>query len=730
MKKHLLKTVSLIFAVCLLFSSCGNTVKPKKLSFDQIKNNESEYSGNEFHRVKSNDYKVIGSSGLVELLFNEKTMTPAIRDTNTKMIWTSLPDDTASKEIKSYSVEAVLSNGDHNIYTLNSQDNCVNWGNCKASYKENSITVNYSLSIDDNTGKADINTLTEKQIRVDLTANYYLKDGSFYVNISMNSLKLPKGVYLEKLSVLNNFGSYEQSGEGDYIFVPDGCGALIKTDKEDNEFKPIALKVYGNDNALSNKFEPSSCLYGAYGIKRGNNAFVCIIEQGDSVATINANRNGDGAYNSVYPSFEITDVQVENGKKVVKTYGAEYKNEILLCYRFLAGKSATYSGMATACRENLIRNAVLSTQILDIKEKDLPLVVDIQGKYVGKDGKEHIASDFEQALTLMNLLKAKGVNNVYLRYNGLYNDGNNGAFTDADNFASGLGSQKAYEQLYSYIQGQKFSLFIDTDILSYKYGETKSAKSVQKSNISVAKNADAVYPRPIAKQGFLKLSALENRIDNLLDSSKVLSFDGYSLNDLGAYLYSDYSKDFYSRETAKKTIASQIPVLATDKKIMLDSGNIYSVKNADIITRVPVEPTALKPSKAYVGIPFYQMMLHGILEYSPQEMNAYDDMKYAFLKSVEFGCLPCVSWYCKSLEPTLDKKYYYDNNINDAVGFYEKSNTALSDLRDARMTSHTEIQEGVYCTEYNNSTRIYVNYTNAPVNIKGITIGATDFVRV
>ena len=141
-------------------------------------------------------------------------------------------------------------------------------------------------------------------------------------------------------------------------------------------------------------------------------------------------------------------------------------------------------------------------------------------------------------------------------------------------------------------------------------------------------------------------------------------------------------------------------------------------------------PYAADESDAYVGIPFIQMLLHGITEYSAAGMNTYGDTATAFLKSVEYGCLPCVEWYGAVYDETLDEKYYYDKNINDIVKYYTKANSALSDLRGARMTAHYKVQDGVYCTEYNNSSRVYVNYNDAPVTFNGITVNALDCVEI
>lgn len=734
MKKHILpsiiKIMALTLAVAVLFSACSS-VKVKSFKKDSFAVVNSEYSGDEFHKTGTDGYTSVGKSGLIELLFHEKTKTVAVKEANSGILWSTLPDLGETRRLSYSAAEVTLSNGDGNIYVLNTQDNSVNYGNAESSVGDGSVSVTYRVSADKETGALPLAELAENSVRVDFTVTYYLSDGSFYVNLSMNNLSLPEGVYLEKISLLNGFGAYSDSQPEDFIFVPDGSGAMIMTGKAGaSDFAPLTLSVYGADAATEAVSAPSSCLLGAYGVKRSNGAFLCIIEQGDAIADIKAVTASENDRNRAWAEFNVTDINEEAGKKVTRTVGNRCKNDIRLCFRFLSGKSASYSGMATACRENLIRNSTLSTKSVEVTEKNLPFMVSLQGGYIGEKGKYNVLSSYEQALTVMTLLKAKGVNNACLRYNGLYPNGNNGYSGGFDNFKGSLGADEQFKALYSYISSHKFSMLIDCDLLTSVYDRSESGKGVNGKRLASPKNPSAPYPAPTDRQGFLRLGLLEDRIEDILSDSKDMGFDGYALNDAGAYLYSDYSSNFYERETAKKEIAAQLPVLASSKLLLVDRGNIYSVKNADVIGDIPITTAALEESEVYKGIPFIQLLLHGITEYCAAGYNSFQDPAKAFLKSVEYGCLPSVSWYCSTLNEESDAKYKYDKSINEAVSFWVKANSAMADLRSAKITQHYEVQQGVYCTEYNNSVKIYVNYTDKGVTVSGITVPPVDFVRV
>ncbi len=703
-----LKLISLILLISILFTSCaGTNSKSISLRSGII---SPDNAGEEYHMSDSKNYKVIASSGLIIMYFDKTTMSVGIKDTVSNVFWTSIPQSSVSKSLQYAPLSLILCDNKGNRYKLNTQDNSIAVEQAKYLIGESGVTVTYKLSSKD------------EKVSAECVLRYSLADGTFYVNFSMNSVNLPDNTYLEKIELLNDFGAYEKTADGDFIFVPDGSGALIYTSVKDDNFTPISLKVYGNDLALDNSFSSGPCLFGAYGIKHGAGAFLCTILNGAEIATINAYRNSDETLNSVGAVFTTCD-SVETEKSI--RYGNKYKQEIDLCYRFLSGKSATYSGFASACRETLIRNSTLSSRTLSISQQNIPLIVSLQAGYVSQSGKYQVKSDFNQALSLITLLKAKGVNNVFLRYNGLSKKANNGNTVFAD-FYKELGKNKDYENLYNYISTQQFSLFLDTDILSSSRVNT-SAKNIYGKNIFMSPEEGLLLNSPVKKQKFLKMNAIEKSIDDILDRSSI-SFDGYALNDMGNYLYSDYSSDLYTRSNSKAEIKKQVPVLASYKKVMIDNGNFYSIKNADYIYNIATTVYANPESQAYVAIPFVELMLHGTYEYSTSAANSTDDMTTAFLKAIEYGCLPTVSWYCD--ESDSKDPYYYNNNINDIVSLYLKANDIFNDLRDNRMTSHNEVKENCYCTEYNNSVKVYVNYSDKDISIGGITIPARDALKV
>ena len=163
---------------------------------------------------------------------------------------------------------------------------------------------------------------------------------------------------------------------------------------------------------------------------------------------------------------------------------------------------------------------------------------------------------------------------------------------------------------------------------------------------------------------------------------------------------------------------------------MAVKGNFYMLKNIDSVIDMPLK-TSVPQSGAYCPVPFILFVLHGIADYSGEPINTRINLQETLLKYIEYGACPHFEWnYEPVVNQTESDIFYYDNTINAAAEFYSKANDALNDLRDARMTDHYEVDDGVFCTEYDTGSMIYVNYTNEDFSTLGVVVEARSFLRV
>lgn len=52
----------------------------------------------------------------------------------------------------------------------------------------------------------------------------------------------------------------------------------------------------------------------------------------------------------------------------------------------------------------------------------------------------------------------------------------------------------------------------------------------------------------------------------------------------------------------------------------------------------------------------------------------------------------------------------------------------MGSVRTKEIVSHRRLSEDVYCTAYEDGTKIYVNYGSGPATVEGVEIGAGDYV--
>lgn len=688
----------------------------------------------------------VGKSGLIELLFDESTYSVCVADLShddSEKLWSALPTQensgaaTATLEIVS---------GD-TLYKLNTQDNSVSFQNAQCSFADDALSVTYILAPD--TATAHKEKYDKDDIAFKLVVNYQIKDGSVYVSAKYENLVADSDAKLTKLSLLNSFGAYSEPKQGDYIFVPDGSGALIKTDTRDDSFdSELSFPIYGGDAASGHANSgTANALIPAYGMKQGNNAFVTIIDSGDAIATVSADRvRGGNDFYEAGVSFDITPCTESKGKFYMSS--ESYGGDIGLCIRFLGGSNADYTGMAAAAREQLIRERILSTRTVEEQEY-LPLDLTVIG--VSDDTlfsfkrlnlkKEKTFTDFEQALDMLTRMKSKGINSIKLRYKGALSGGTDQSSIMTASLLARLGTRSDLKDLVEYVNAQNMEMYLDVNLLSAAKGDSFSSGRTAGSIFGKKAEYNAINNSPLGKDKYAKrllgMKYVEKSIIEILKDTRFSQFTGFCLNDVGSLLYSDYKNGFNRQESAEM-ISEQLPSLTANMKLMTDTGNFRVIKNVSFISHLPT--CASQSRSAYVSVPFLQLVLHGIVGYSGEPLNFSENAKTSFLRCVEYGASPAYEWtysdtYAdkknKSDEDSTDTVgVYYENWIASASELYERADAALKDLQAARMTSHSEIMSGVFCTEYDTGAKIYVNYTESDVTVSGITIPAGDFIRI
>ncbi len=702
---NILKKFTALFMVTVIFLSFSACGKDSSASFSVKKDDvgfavSADTEKKALYLSKAKDkLRLVAKSDMVELYFDSETCTVSVYDTASGKLWSSLPESDIGEKTSAVAV-TVLVKG--NSYVLSSQSDSVGFSSALCEEKDNGVTVKYSF----------VRTLEDgTKINLSVPVSYTLVDGALSVEADCSNLEgenHDSSVIVTHIDVLPFFGSDRNVGKGDYILLPDGCGVTVDLSENPDEFENVSLPVYENKNLL-----------GAFGVKRGESAFAVLIDEGEELATVEARKAlRKGGCNAVYARFEITPAkEVED-----KVYVCErsYDGKIRLLYRFLSYGNANYIGMAGAVRELLIRNGyLLSENERDEGAYPFNLNIIFQNNVTDSKGKSlsQTLTTYSRAQEIIDSLKAKGVENINIRLEGVLTDE---SITDAE-YSKKPGSVKELGQLLSSGDGETVSFYTDAALASLPSSD---------KNTSAALGLDGEYLTQDGKI-FTSPAKIERNTNSLLSLMRTSGVQGICINDAAAFLYGDYSSSSFCAENSTADIISkQTGAVSASGKLMIDTGNIYGLKYADMIVNVP-SSAKLQSRSLCTRVPFVQSILHGLVDYSCEPVNVSENSEKAFLKCVEYGAIPYYEWYTADLstQETADKSNYL-NSITEAQSGYERVSAVFDDLRDARITDHYRVKKNVYYTCYDNSTGIYVNYGAEPVYVNGVTVEGMSFQRV
>ncbi len=635
--------------------------------------------------------KRIAKSDMTELYFDSETCTVSVYDTASGKLWSSLPAGKTKEKASALSVTVLIKG---NRYTLSSQSDSVGFSSALYEENENGVTVKYGFkrTLEDGTA-----------INLFIPVSYTLSDGALSVEADFANLigeNHDRDVIVTEIDILPFFGSDTKGGDGDYMLLPDGCGVTVDLSENPDKFKNVSLPVYENGNIL-----------GAFGMKRGDSAFVALIDEGDEFACVKGTKSlSSGGSNRAYASFEITPYKTVGDE--VYVCKESYNGKIRILYRFLSYGNADYVGMAGAVRELLIRDgSLLSKAKEENSAYPFNLSVVFQNSITDSKGRtlSQTLTTYSRAQEILDSLRSKGIENINVRLKGVLSD---------NEFSEKPGKLKELEALLSSGDGEAISFYADADI----------ASSAKGSNYATGLDGGKIM---LGDKAFLSPSQTEDNINALLTLVRKNGIQGVCISDGAAALYADFSgSDLYMKDSVADILSKQIGAASASGKLMVDTGNIYGIKYADTVVNLP-SSAKLQSREICTAVPFVQSVLHGLTDYSLEAVNKSKNSEKAFLKSIEFGAVPYYEWYAADLSSQDKKdKSSYINNITEAQNQYERAASAFEDLREARITDHYRVKKNVYYTGYDNSTGVYVNYNSKAVSVNGVTVEGMSFLRV
>jgi len=599
-------------------------------------------------------------------------------------------------------------------------------------------------------------------------------DGSDLVtNIPLSRLDMPEDVgVLRTLDVMRFFGAASLADEG-FLLVPSGSGALIEFNNGRYAEDRFTAPVYGIDFVATYSVPQNlqSVRLPILGINKGHAAIVAQVENGAALATVNADVSGrTNAFNYAWFNFTIRNSQrVDIGlsgnfnmSSMTFIQPAAYENDITIRYHIIAGDqtggNVTLGDMAHVYQQHLVGRGILSPLTGNMERTfylDIIGAADMQTHTLGIPHMTlEIMTSFEEANYILDILNAGGVNNVQMLLHGWFNRGINHDVAKNVNPIRGLGSQRQMQELHERLEAGGGALapavnFALTNFDSRRFNNTFEAARDISGRMSimtrVSRDMRTINFSSHRNDWFYLISptVLPFHVDSFIPAySRNVGINSLALTDFGDILTeSQYRRNPVDREHSRLISTEQIDRLGREfPNLVVFGGNDYSLRYAAHLVDVPI-----RADWFYIidhDVPFYQMVMHGFIEFAgaPVNLQTNPDPLGSLLNSMATGASPR---FTMTAQPTRmfqfsphERMYstHYENWVNVAIGHYRIFNETYRNLRTERITDfvvlHGNIADSVTVTKFSNGTRIYVNNTLHPFEVGELHIPPQDFVVI
>jgi hypothetical protein len=345
---------------------------------------------------------------------------------------------------------------------------------------------------------------------------------------------------------------------------------------------------------------------------------------------------------------------------------------------------------------------------------------------------------------MADLLKS-GITNLDWKLTGWFNEGYYHDYISKIKLQKELGDRKQFDETIEYAKANGINVYPDVEFQTFAKSSLGfiplrdasrglDFSSVQIPVLSLAQQAEnsgsGLVP---AKLHVRSPGKIQELTDRFLKSYKSLNIDGISLRSSGNALYSDFNeKNTIDRVDSQDIMIQHLATVKnTVKNVMLSEAFAYALPYASAITEMPLGSSNFSTTDE--DVPFVQIVLHGNTTMYGDAMNLVPNSSQYLLKSIEYGVFlhyqltACESSNLKNTEYTTNYSSNYTDWKKSLISSYTKVNNALSKVGNARISDHHSVMDKVYCTEYDNGVRVYVNYSSVDKTVEDGIVPASGF---
>lgn len=735
---RLLLILTLVF--CLLSASFSVSANTDEEGGDELSLSSFEINENGYTLIHENEH-----TRLYCALEGENIGTFAVENRKDNTFWYSVPlnaeDDTTAINIaamKSLLTFTYYDEKNYAMVSVNSFADSAGLGGLKVQKLKNGLRFNF--------------TFPEIEITVPLSI-LLNEDGSISAKVDVTGIKEEGKHKIYDMTLLPYFCVAARNDDG-FILVPDGSGAVMKLNNGKTGYESYSQPVYGGDagEISRTKMPDFEKIYmPVYGLVRSGSAVFVNIVSGAAGSSVSAVCSGvESDYNAVWNTFslrKVTTYSLDQGWQGAKSFSVYQETpptikSIENRYHFLSGDDAGLRGMAEKYRECLgLRDKAANGEGTVFLEM---LGATLRTKSVMGFPRETrmVATKYSDAKNILNELKSKGVNNIALRYLEWDSRSVEGKILNKAKAESKLGGKRGLLNLAEYAVENEIGFYPDVDPAVY----SKTSYPFQQyfaatKNMNLEVNRYYPYKRNILNMDTdrtswytLNFKKLEKTAASFIKSYERLGIKGLSVSGISSIVTSDYSK--------RKAIVE--PWQGAEKYTAIIES--YSEK-VELMLDAPLMPNAIFASKIVnlpessnfdmldYGVPFYQMVISGAVEYSSRSANLSDDPSKAVISALRTGSNLQYS-LTKNAGSDIVKDTLYDNWIGtDAEKWSDTVAKQASELKAAykklgskRLVDFKVRQSGLTVSCYEGGGELWLNETTEEITDGDITIPAGDYL--
>ncbi len=571
-----------------------------------------------------------------------------------------------------------------------------------------------------------------------------------YMEVSLDCSKIKEkegsGLIATQVTMLGSFGAGTADEEG-YFVLPDGCGALVHFNNGKEKAKTYSQPVYGRDITVVPTTKPAvteKIYLPVYGIVKDGNAMAVVIEEGDGNAFLNASVSGQSlsSFNVCNFSFRLrgSDSVAMPGDAGSLTMfeGGEIKTEkITTRYYPLEGEDLDYVDVAETYRNYLLEDGgVEKKAAADSTEMFLDL-------YGGTMKSRSILgipitlktsmTSYSEAQEIVSGLVSLGVDDMVVVYNNWTNEGISGKVDNKAKPSGTLGGAGDFNDLKDYLAKQGIAFYPSVNNLTFNNGNGYYTFTDTTIRISGSYSRQMTYnlsygvqDTSVTTKSLLSPGNFTKIYSKLASNYSKRGLTGVSLGSMTSTLYGDYGKVAMSRDDTMAAMEESYKTMEdAGLDLLADSCAAYALPYADRISDVPLQSSGFDVFDE--DIPFYQIVMHGVIPYSGTAINASADGTWAFLSSIATGCNPAYDMIyaeASDLKDTDLDTYFYSNYgfwSNTAAEEYQIAKEVLASVSDQTITAYSKTDD-VATTVYENGTEVVVDFAEETITVNGTVI--------